>query len=598
LSEASHPKVKLRLTDFVDVQTLQKLQDAFARVANVGTSIRDAEGHLLTEPSLASSFCSILRANPAFRERCRRSHEEHNRAGAGAMAALCICHAGLAQYAAPIELDGQRLGTIIIGDRPHEPLTDARIRQIADAYGADYQELQAAAAQLVPWEDEQMQSAIDLLRLIANTIARLCWQQYQLRQQLASLSALQSVSGLVTSGKGLQEILNLIARTMVKTMRVRGCTVRMLDDEQEELVIRAVAGLSRRYLQKGPVLVEQSQLDQMALRGQLVKIADLRTDPRVLYPQEARDEGLVSGLVAGLHFRGAPLGTVHIYTGEPHEFTRQQTELFSALANQAANAIANARLQAEQIEKVRIERQLRVAAEVQRRMIPAAPPQFAGYDIAGLYLPSQQLGGDFYDFLPLGEEGENLGVAICDVVGKGVPAALLMSSVRTSLRAHAAYRYRIDHVVDQVNRTLCSHTLAGEFATLFYGVINAPQSTLTYCNAGHDPPLLIRGGQVNALDVGGMVVGVQPEAAYQMGIIELQPGDMLVLYTDGVVNAMNFDGQEFGRQRLVDGATALGGRAAEQVVMGLLWNVRRFIGLHKRTDDLTLVVIKVPAKNP
>ena len=124
-----------RLTDFIDVETLQTLQDAFARMANVATSIRDADGNLLTRQSLSCEFCRVLRRSPRFREQCRRSHLEHNQAGSGSQAALCICHAGLAQYAAPIELNGRRLGTIVIGDRAHEELTDAKIRRLAETYG-------------------------------------------------------------------------------------------------------------------------------------------------------------------------------------------------------------------------------------------------------------------------------------------------------------------------------------------------------------------------------------------------------------------------------------------------------------------------------
>ena len=592
MSLSPEEKPKPHLTDFVDVETLQTLQDGFARVVNVATSIRDAEGDLVTEPSLTSTLCRILRKSARFSDLCRQSHLQHGKAGAGGAASLCICHAGLAQYAAPIEVEGERLGTIVIGDRPHHRLTAEEIHELATTYGTDEAELKSVADRMIPWDDEEMQSAIHLLRLIANTIARLCWQQYELRHQLDNVTALQSVAGLVSSGKARDEVLALIAQTLVASMKVTGCTLRMLDNDQEELVARAVAGLSQRYLGKGSVLVEKSHLDQLALSGELVRIENMQSDPRVLYSEEAREEGLVSALVAGLFFNQQPLGTVHIYTNEKHKFTYEEEQLFLALASQAANAIANARLQAEQIEKVRIERQLKMAAEVQRRMIPDSPPQFAEFDIAGLYRPSQQLGGDFYDFLPLAEQ--NLGIAIGDVVGKGVPAALLMSSVRTSLRAHAAYQYQIDHVVEQVNRTMCSDTLIGEFVTLFYGVINAPRMRLTYCNAGHDPPLLIRDNKIVPLDVGGMVVGVDADTTYEMGIVHLQPGDVILLYTDGVVDAMDYDGESFGRDRLKLSALAHCNKPASKIVMNLLWDVRRFSGIQRRTDDLTVVAIRIP----
>ena len=153
-------------------------------------------------------------------------------------------------------------------------------------------------------------------------------------------------------------------------------------------------------------------------------------------------------------------------------------------------------------------------------------PTPKGFDIAARYVPSFDLGGDFYDFIDL--DG-HVGVAVGDVVGKGVAASLLMASVRASLRAYAQDVYDLDEVISRVNHALCRDTLDNEFATLWYGVLDPSRMRLTYCNAGHEPPLLYRDGNVYTLEAGGMIVGVDPTQAYQKGLWDLKPGDCLLL---------------------------------------------------------------------
>jgi len=226
-------------------------------------------------------------------------------------------------------------------------------------------------------------------------------------------------------------------------------------------------------------------------------------------------------------------------------------------------------------------------------MFPAAPPKVPGLDIYALYDPCFELGGDFYDFHKF--EAHNVGVAVCDVVGKGVRASLLMASIRASLRAHAANIYDMSEVLARVNRDLCADTAISDFATLFYGVIDAPRRRFTYANAGHPPPLLIRDGRCCHLTTGGGVVGVEPAMSWRHDSFELLAGDAILIYTDGLTEALNFQDEAFGPSRLEAAALeAVAGSAnAEAAVRRVLWDLRRFTGLQKRFDDLTLVAIRV-----
>jgi sigma-B regulation protein RsbU (phosphoserine phosphatase) len=231
-----------------------------------------------------------------------------------------------------------------------------------------------------------------------------------------------------------------------------------------------------------------------------------------------------------------------------------------------------------------------MAAEVQQRMLPQRAPSFPGVELAAAYVPTHELGGDFYDFITLPDD--NLGLVIADVSGKGVPASLIMASVRAALRAQVDNLYYLYEVVHRLNLMLYRDTRPAEFVTLFYGVIDASNRRLTYCNAGHPPPLLLRDGQVTELETDNMVLGIHPDEQYTQSILDLRVGDVLLLYTDGLCDAMNFGGETFGKERIKQALQASTG-GADVIAQNVLWHMRRFAGLTKRTDDVTMVVARV-----
>jgi sigma-B regulation protein RsbU (phosphoserine phosphatase) len=183
-------------------------------------------------------------------------------------------------------------------------------------------------------------------------------------------------------------------------------------------------------------------------------------------------------------------------------------------------------------------------------------------------------------------------MVIADVSGKGVPASLIMASVRAALRAQVDNVYYLYEVIRRINLMLCRDTKLGEFVTLFYGVYDSHTRRLTYCNAGHPAGLILRKGKIIELPSDGMVLGVDADEKYGQAVVELQPNDLLLLYTDGLPDAMNFNGQLFGRQRVVE-AFMEGGATAEAVAQNVLWHMSRFTGLTKRTDDVTMIVARV-----
>lgn len=580
------------LTDFIDLTTLQDLQDAFAALTGVAVSIRDAASDTITHTSGESEFCLRLQGHSKAGEACRESHRTATDAACrSGRACRHECHAGLLQYAAPITVNGRHIAAIIVGDRPRTPLTDDQVHRISERFGLNYDSLRRSAWALQNWSDRAMNAAAHFAQLLANTLATLCYQEFELRRRVEELSALYRVTTMLSGEHSVKEVLTLSARLVTEVLHAKAAGIRLLDEETGELRIVAVHNLSDNYLNKGPLRVSDSEIDAAALAGQVVMIEDMPADPRTVYPEEARAEGIRSVLVCGLAYRGKSIGVMRVYSEQVRRFKSMEVALLRAVAGQAAAAIIHARMRRDAKEAEALERQVRLAGDVQRRMIPPAPPASPHLDIGCIYKPSYDLGGDFYDFLDL--SGGHLGVAIADVVGKGVPASLTMASVRAALRAHARSIYDIDRIMIEVNRHLCRDTLLSEFVTLFYGVISADARRFTYCNAGHEPVVRVRGGRIERLDAGGLALGIEPLADYDRGVTDLVAGDTLLMLTDGVVEAMDYQGQPYGRERLCASLLRHIDLGAPQLAQQLLWDVRRFVGLAKQSDDMTLVVVKV-----
>jgi phosphoserine phosphatase RsbU/P len=585
---------RLRLVDLIDLKTLQSIQDGFSQLARTAASIRDAEGQLVTQPSGSSRFCDLLGGPQHRNEACNLS----NYAAAAAAAAegrdvpvKYVCHAYLTQFAATIRLGHRPLGTIVLGDLPERMLTGQEIGELALAAGADPAELAKAATELPQFSETQMRDAVSFLQLLANTLTQICQQQALLRERIDELSFLSEISRLMSSTLDPAAVLDNIVRTMAEVMRVKACSLRLLSPTGEELIMKAAYGLSPSYVRKGPVIVAENANDQAALSGQIITIDDMRTNPLVRYRDEARREGLVSSLAVGLIAKGEPLGMMHVYTAEPHTFLPEEVRLFRSVADQAALTIHNAQLVEEVVEARQRDHELKMAAHVQTRLLPAHAPAIAGYDCFAVTVPSQAVGGDFHDWIEL--PAGNWGLAVGDVAGKGVPGAILMASVRAALRGLAEHVYALDTIMDRLNRSLVADTEAAEFVTLFYGVLDSRAHRLTYCDAGHEPPVLVRNGALQRLVAGGPLLGVYDEAEYAHEAVELMAGDVIVVFSDGACDATNFKGERFGRERLMESIKKNAAYSAQRAVEEIQWDIRRFTGLAPRADDLTLMVVKV-----
>jgi sigma-B regulation protein RsbU (phosphoserine phosphatase) len=563
----------LKLTDFMDLPTLQEIQDSFAAVANVKATITDADGRLLTQPTPTTEFLKRQDAIAAAAEAHAGPHREGG------------------EYVAPIMVNNQRLGTIRMSSGTSAPRPDeAKLLALAEKLGVDHKQLKHAVTQLTRIPGAKP-AAIQFLFLLANAIARLCYQEFQLRQRINELTAVYNVTMILSDARDLENVLQRTVKAVCEVMETKASSLRLIDDERDELVIKAVHNLSAEYIGKGPVRLSQARIDHQALTPKGYEfVRNMATDPRVQYPQEAQREGIVSMLSVGMRYKGKAIGVLRVYTAHEQTFSQFQIDLLKAVAAQAAAAIENARLLQESMQAQALERQVQMAAQVQQRMVPSKPLIVEGVDLASVYVPCYELGGDLYDFIEL--PYENIGLVIADVSGKGVPASLTMAAVRAALRAQVDNVYYLNEVVRRINLMLCRDGSPGEFVTLFYGVLDRRNRRFTYCNAGHPPGVILRDGKIIELNSDNLVLGVDPEEKYVQSLFDLRVGDTLLLYTDGLPDAMNFQHERFGRQRIVQAFSA-GGPSADAVAQAILWPLRRFTGLAKPTDDVTMIVAKV-----
>lgn len=449
-------------------------------------------------------------------------------------------------------------------------------------------------------EGAPFERTLALAQRLASAVSELCDQSVELRERSDELALIFELSSLLMTTHDVRQVAEVALKSAVWILGVDAGTIHLADSEGV-LRLRSTFGLSEGFAHAIEALPPNRIVDGAALAGEIVMIEDLVEDGRSMLLDEVKREGLVSLLSTGLVFSEERLGLIRLYTKRPTRFADRERELLRTVAEQVASAVQGARLIEQQRRLRKSQRHMQLARSIQQRMLPGAMPSgFERFEVGARYVSSFDVGGDFYDLVPF---ERSFGVALGDVVGKGVPAALLMSSLRASLRAHAADMYHLDDVLTRVNDDLCQYTLPNEFATLFYGVIERETLRMTYCNAGHEPPFVFRttaeGLEVIRLDAGGLVVGIDPDTQYERGIFDLKVGDLVVGYTDGVTEAMNPDGAMYGRTRLLDEASDFlnehPGVPAQSLVDHLLWCVRRFVGLQGETDDVTLVAVRVRA---
>jgi sigma-B regulation protein RsbU (phosphoserine phosphatase) len=577
------------LRELVDTALLEDFVSGLSRSAGLRVCAYDSRGSLIVAAPPTSEFSrltgTVLGALPAELERV--AVPAHDPPGQVAF----VCGRGVWYVVAPVYVDDREAGYVGVGEFREQSLSGDEWHAAHRASGADITTLIRAWEALPALDRRGTSHAVITARWGARLLAEWCRRESRLASAAEEVALVGDIAELLTGEQDLQRVLDRIVAETARVMQCPACSIRLYNPETNELTIQAVYRLSREYIGKGAVVRTPGSVDDLTLRGQVVYVEDMRTDPRIQYPEQARREGIVSMLTAGMVYRGQPVGVIRVYTHRRRRFRKAQRDLLRAVAYQAATAIVHAQLVGERLRHAEMQRQLALAGSLQERMIRTPPPRHPRVATALAFHPSYRVSGDFCDLFSLADG--RLAAVIGDVAGKGIPASLLMSTVRGALRAAADYCAEPGQLVTRLNRLLCHATLPNEFVTLHLLALDADARRLTYCNAGHEPLLVLRNGQVIEAGAGDLVLGVDPAAVYQEHALELRAGDFLLLYTDGAIEARNFADEQFGRPRLHESLRAYGHLAPQQVLNNIVWDVRRFVGLAEQADDLTLVGLRI-----
>ncbi len=274
------------------------------------------------------------------------------------------------------------------------------------------------------------------------------------------------------------------------------------------------------------------------------------------------------------------------------EYSLSDEEYIYSVGNLAIISLENNRLFLEALEKQKMEEDLLIARDIQRNLLPQSLPEYDKYDIAALNVSSKQVGGDYYDVIPI--DDQKFYIAIADVAGKGVPASIMMANIQAFLQVICRQNMKIEEATAMINDLVTANSSEGRFITFFWGYINTKTNTLTYVNAGHNPPYLLRGKEIIKLTEGGMIFGVMKTfIPYIFDEVELKKDDVLILYTDGVSEALNLEFEEYSEQRLEKKAKELMDKSADEILNGIKEDVQIFTQGNLQSDDITMIVMKV-----
>ncbi|VAW39394.1 Serine phosphatase RsbU, regulator of sigma subunit [hydrothermal vent metagenome] len=426
------------------------------------------------------------------------------------------------------------------------------------------------------------------------------WRLRNAQQEEAWVNtALFQVAAAVNSLIDLNEILDTIARLVPMLVGVESCIILVWDEKREHFKPGASFGIN----EMGRGLLETLALNLNEFDNLAPKLTDGLSPTGTYYVIQLPDWlekvlGTEQAFAFPLNARGQLVGAMVIGSmmmEESRSLSARRLNILTGIAHQAATAVVNHQLYQEAAERSRLERELDVAREIQASLIPDGEPNIPGCSVASYWQAARQVSGDFYDFIPL--YNGNWGILVADVTDKGIPAALFMALCRTILRTVAISRDDPATTLIRANEIINQDTQSDLFVTVFYAIWEPDSQQIRYANGGHNPPLLLRqDSECSLLKEHGMALGVLPEIDMKSHTVQFLPEDTLILYTDGVTEAMNEDLDEFGMERLRQAAVNSSSLSARHIAQNITNAIQNHAGGTPQFDDITLVVMKRQAE--
>ncbi len=406
------------------------------------------------------------------------------------------------------------------------------------------------------------------------------------------LALLYRLSQTFNSSLNLDEVLNRVMDEVIAVTHAERGFV-MLHEADGKLGFRVARGMDQNTIDDPQFQVSRSVVERVARDGEPILTSDAQADDRFSMRESVMILGLRAILCVPLKIKNQVSGVVYVDNRlQAGVFTQADLDLLTAIASSAAIAIENARLYQVAVEKGRMEQELQMAYDIQAGLLPHETPQLPGWEFAARWQPAREVSGDYYDFIPL-HDGR-LGIAVADVSDKGMPAALFMALTRSTVRASMSHAHSPADGIARANQLICDDAADGMFVTLFYALLDPQAGEIAYVNAGHNPPLLYRAGKnrLEELTRTGMAMGVVVDSTYEQRTVRLDPGDFVLLYTDGVTDAINPQEQEFGEERLRRTILQERHTSMAKVIATLEQTLYDFAGTSSPFDDITIVAVR------
>jgi len=409
---------------------------------------------------------------------------------------------------------------------------------------------------------------------------------------------LAQISHEIRNTLDLDEILNHLLDMVQSVLEYDAAGVFVLNQDFAQLRRKQIHGLIAGIAMRG-FNTPAPSVDPMVSEGKGIIGHVIRTGECVVAPDVRGDTHYVCGrketlseIAVPITRNGRAVGALNLESNKLGAYSDSNLEILQFVADAAATSIEKAILHRQILEKERMEEQLRVAHQVQSRLIPKNPPSVPGYDIAGICIPTYEIGGDYFDYLQL--PNGKIGIVVADVSGQGIAAALMMTSFRALLRTQVQHDSRPEHIASALNRLLPEFIGDEHYVTSVYGVLSPSEGHFAYVDCGHNAPMLFRAdGSVERLLVGGPVLsGALTGVSYRTYEIGLARGDLLLLYTDGVVEVEDEEGEEFGIERLKATVKRSQDLPVSEIIHALVQATQEFSGSRNYRDDFTLVILR------
>jgi phosphoserine phosphatase RsbU/P len=459
---------------------------------------------------------------------------------------------------------------------------------ILNVAGRDWESFDSRALALLTNVGGQMGVALERARLYEMLRDRRVHEQ----------AALLAFSNQLLGRLDLDELMTFLLESVMELLSLDAAALALLDRSGEYLVFRASAGWRTDPVAEGRrVPADDRSSSGWAMRHQQPVILTYDMDRQAIpvwTSEWLRAEEFRVAVIVPMIAEDRAIGTLTVDTRHERKFDEDELRFVQLMANQAAIAIEKARLHRAELARHVMEEELALGRRIQLSLLPLKTPQVPGWEFADYYQAARQVGGDFYDFFFLEHGHQRLGLVIADVSDKGVPAALFMAVSKTLIRTIALSGLEPAAVLQTTNRLLRSDSRSEMFLSAFYAILDVDGGLLHYANAGHNPPLCYRAASdsFERLDAEGIVLGVVADAELEQGSATVDPGDVVIFYTDGVTEAMNEALEEFGLARLQEAVAASAGGSAQQVLQAIGEAVSAFTGDTDQSDDLTLFVFK------